>query len=128
MTHLVLIRHGETEWNARGLYQGQLDSPLTDEGLAQAERMGERMRHHSPIAALDRLGQRHWGEQIAVVTHGGVLTAIFNHILGLAINAPRNFAIPNTGYNLVSDTGDGWRIETMGDISHLQGGALDDIA
>ena len=72
--------------------------------------------------------QRHWGEQIAVVTHGGVLTAIFNHILGLAITAPRNFAIPNTGYNLVSDTGDGWRIETMGDISHLQGGALDDIA
>ena len=47
MTRLVLVRHGETEWNARGLYQGQLDSPLTDGGLAQAERLGERMRRHS---------------------------------------------------------------------------------
>ena len=53
MTRLVLIRHGETEWNARGLYQGQLDSPLTDEGLAQAERMGERMRN--PLRHIHRL-------------------------------------------------------------------------
>ena len=32
------------------------------------------------------------------------------------------------GYKLGSDTGDGGRSETMGDISHLQDGALDDIA
>ena len=44
MTRLVLVRHGETEWNARGLYQGQLDSPLTDGGLAQAARLGARER------------------------------------------------------------------------------------
>lgn len=35
-TTLVLVRHGETEWNETGRYQGHLDSPLTPRGLAQA--------------------------------------------------------------------------------------------
>ena len=52
MTRIVLIRHGETEWNVHGLYQGQLDSPLTPEGLAQAERLVRRMRRHSTLSAL----------------------------------------------------------------------------
>lgn len=33
---VYLARHGQTEWNARGLRQGQLDSPLTPLGVAQA--------------------------------------------------------------------------------------------
>lgn len=210
MTRIVLIRHGETKWNARGLYQGQSDSPLTLEGSEQAERLSQRMLRHSPIAALygsdlahthatamptaralglevisepdlgergygifqgedkstiqekfpeeyshllsadpdyvipggesirqlhdrvvaalNQLGQRHAGEQVAVFTHGGVLTVIFNHVLGLKINSPRRFTIPNTGYNLVSNADDGWLIETLGDISHLDRGALDELA
>jgi probable phosphoglycerate mutase len=33
---VVLLRHGRTEWNASGRFQGQLDSPLDAVGLAQA--------------------------------------------------------------------------------------------
>ncbi|MBA3533924.1 MAG: histidine phosphatase family protein [Ardenticatenales bacterium] len=36
MTTLYLIRHGETEWNVLGRYQGQLDPPLNARGRAQA--------------------------------------------------------------------------------------------
>lgn len=36
MTHLLLARHGESEWNAAGRWQGQEDPPLTDRGRAQA--------------------------------------------------------------------------------------------
>jgi len=35
---LLVWRHGRTEWNARGRFQGQLDPPLDDEGRAQAAR------------------------------------------------------------------------------------------
>ncbi|MGY1828937.1 histidine phosphatase family protein [Geodermatophilus sp. SYSU D01180] len=35
---LVVWRHGRTEWNATGRFQGQLDPPLDAEGRAQAAR------------------------------------------------------------------------------------------
>ncbi len=40
-TTLVLIRHGETEWNRTGRYQGHSDSPLTARGLAQARAVAQ---------------------------------------------------------------------------------------
>jgi probable phosphoglycerate mutase len=36
VTRLVLLRHGRTEWNATGRYQGHEDVPLSDEGRRQA--------------------------------------------------------------------------------------------
>lgn len=40
MTRLWLVRHGETDWNNTGRYQGQADPPLNANGLAQAQRIG----------------------------------------------------------------------------------------
>lgn len=44
MTQLILIRHGETLWNTERRMQGQLDSPLTERGVWQACRLGERLQ------------------------------------------------------------------------------------
>jgi broad specificity phosphatase PhoE len=41
---IYLLRHGETEFNREDRLQGWCDSPLTKLGLAQAERMGERLK------------------------------------------------------------------------------------
>jgi glucosyl-3-phosphoglycerate phosphatase len=40
LADLWVIRHGETEWNREGRFQGALDSPLTDLGQAQARAVG----------------------------------------------------------------------------------------
>ena len=42
-THLIAIRHGETEWNSEGRFQGHLNSVLNADGLAQAQALAERM-------------------------------------------------------------------------------------
>lgn len=44
MTKLYLTRHGETEWNDKGIMQGWGDSPLTDLGVRQAEWLRDRMK------------------------------------------------------------------------------------
>jgi 2,3-bisphosphoglycerate-dependent phosphoglycerate mutase len=46
MTTLILVRHGETEWNREGRIQGHSDSALTTEGVAQAHAMGARLREN----------------------------------------------------------------------------------
>jgi len=42
-TTLVLVRHGETAWNAEGRIQGHLDIPLNEIGVAQAAAVGRRL-------------------------------------------------------------------------------------
>jgi 2,3-bisphosphoglycerate-dependent phosphoglycerate mutase len=41
---LVLLRHGESEWNARNLFTGWVDVDLSDKGRAEAVRGGEQLR------------------------------------------------------------------------------------
>lgn len=40
---LILVRHGESEWNRIGRYQGQEDAPLSELGLRQAEALASRL-------------------------------------------------------------------------------------
>lgn len=41
---LVLLRHGESEWNAKNLFTGWVDVALTDKGRAEAVRGGELLK------------------------------------------------------------------------------------
>lgn len=43
-TEIILIRHGETEWNVVGRLQGQHDSLLTAAGMKQAKGLARRMK------------------------------------------------------------------------------------
>ena len=48
---LVLVRHGQTDWNVNGRYMGWQDEGLNEEGLRQAERLGRRLERW-PIGAV----------------------------------------------------------------------------
>jgi 2,3-bisphosphoglycerate-dependent phosphoglycerate mutase len=43
---LVLLRHGESEWNAKNLFTGWVDVDLTPRGESEARRGGELLREH----------------------------------------------------------------------------------
>jgi probable phosphoglycerate mutase len=208
-TELIVLRHGETAWNAEGRIQGHLDSPLNEEGLAQALLVGDRLARESfaqlyssdlgralqtaqpiadhsgrPVFADTRLRERnlglfqghtgaqcerrwpkhyarfrsrdpdhvvpggesarqlyervsdmftalareHAGKRLVVVTHGGVLDALYRFVRGLPLEQPRDFPIYNASFNVVQLSGARWSIERWGDISHLtRDAALDDF-
>lgn len=88
---LVLLRHGESEWNAKNLFTGWVDVPLTEKGTAEAKRGGKLLtdagilpdilftsmlrraittanltldncdRHWIPVRRHWRLNERHYG-------------------------------------------------------------------
>ena len=43
MTTVYLARHGQSDWNAEGRWQGNADRPLTELGRQQAEELAERL-------------------------------------------------------------------------------------
>lgn len=43
-TVLVLLRHGQSEWNKRNLFTGWVDVPLSTEGIKEALQAGEQIR------------------------------------------------------------------------------------
>ncbi|HEV7824710.1 MAG TPA: histidine phosphatase family protein [Mycobacteriales bacterium] len=70
MTRLLLWRHGLTEWNAAGRIQGQLDAPLAEEGIRQAEKAASVLAGLEPTAIVssDLSRARRTAEELAART------------------------------------------------------------
>ena len=50
-TRIILVRHGETDWNAERRWQGHSDRPLNEAGRRQAEELAARL-DGAPIDAV----------------------------------------------------------------------------
>lgn len=66
-TTLLLIRHGQTEWNVLGKYTGQTDVPLTAQGREQARRLAAQLQIKPPqvIVSSDLIRARETAEILA---------------------------------------------------------------
>jgi probable phosphoglycerate mutase len=203
-TEVIIVRHGQTQWNVKGVRQGHLDSELTEKGIAQAKALAQRLAHERftalyssdlgralqtarfiaaltghPVVSDARLRERHLGifqglngdeikqsfpeeyrlhrslgptfvipggesmvqqvernvtflkeiaekhigERIVVVTHGGVVSGLFRHALSIPFDAPRRFEFVNAGLNVFAYQEGYWMLQTWGDVSHLVPGA-----
>lgn len=203
MLKIYFIRHGETEWNTQGIFQGRNDSPLTEKGKEQALKLaraiediefsafyssplgraietttilkGNRNQNINPIdefqeiamgrvegipreefeasfpeeyfnfwndaerydpiaysgesyqsvldraeAGLRKLAQTHTDGKILVVTHGVMLKAICNFILGHGISEFSRQQVPeNTSLTIVTVKDGQFEISVFSNTEHL---------
>ena len=68
---------------------------------------------------LVEIAEKHSGETIVVVTHGGVLSGFFRHALSIPLEAPRRFEFMNASLNVFAYEAGNWMLRTWGDVSHL---------
>ena len=199
-TRLLLIRHAQTEWNIQRRFQGHGDSPITEEGQEQLQRLKSRLaglefdvvyssdlrrtmetskmlsgkqrveeprlrergvgileglnleqimaEHAEAFRAfrsgdkdhqieggeslqialnrawtfLEEMPEKHPGAELAAVSHAGLIRLICKQILGLALDAPNFFQIPNTSLTqlVFSPKDRSWSLECLADTTHLQ--------
>ena len=200
LTRLLLIRHAQTEWNIQRRFQGHGDSPITEEGQEQLQRLKSRLaglefdvvyssdlrrtmetskmlsgkqrveeprlrergvgileglnveqimaEHAEAFRAfrsgdknhqieggeslqnalnrawtfLEEMPEKHPGAELAAVSHAGLIRLICKQILGLALDAPNFFQIPNTSLTqlVFSPKDRSWSLEYLADTTHLQ--------
>lgn len=203
---VFLVRHGETDYNLSGRWQGHLDIPLNRQGREQAQqvaaalasrglqaiyssdlsraletaqtiaaaaglsqvRTDKRLRElncgifqgltRSEIALTYPMEINHWdhsddyvipsgesrlqvkarvadfwnylmqhetAERVAIVSHGGSIRWILNHLFDKAVIDGYHFV--NTSVTTLERAGKGWRLVSVGDASHLDRSARGDL-
>lgn len=92
VTRLLALRHGESEWNAVGRWQGQEDPPLTEVGLLQAVAAAEQLGTFDAVWASTLQRAAYTAAIIAehigvgpVQTHPGLMEAAFGPWQGLTV-------------------------------------------
>ena len=71
------------------------------------------------LACLGDIAERHTGDEVVVVTHGLVLDAVYREAHGLGHIEPRPVPLVNASINMFAYAGGAWRMESWGDVAHL---------
>ena len=200
-TRVILVRHGETDWNAEGRIQGHLPVPLNERGRAQAEAVGARLepvpfaalyssdllrarqtaeaigrasgqrvrddrrlrewdlgilsglmrsvaeelhpeafgifrkrlldepvpggesiraRYERVTAAVQEIADRHPGETVVAVSHGGPLGDCYRRAVGAPMGSQMRIDLFNAGVSVLRVMGEDWHLESWGAVDHLE--------
>ena len=77
--------------------------------------------------ALQEIQEKHSGETILIVSHGGSLDMMYRMASKQALDAEKLVAVPNASLNWISFDGENWKVDNWADTSHLDGLALDNL-
>ena len=127
----LCLRHGITDWNRQGLFQGRTDVPLNDQGIAQAHAAAARLRHvtFDHVVASPLLRARTTAEIIAsaadkpLAVDDGIIECDFGSLEGLSIAGTMKARGLKTVEDLVSilpPDGEPWpsiSVRALGSIS-----------
>lgn len=78
------------------------------------------------VACVTTLADRHRGGHIAIVTHGGVLDALYRAASHLPLDAPRSWQVANATINRLLGGDAGLTLVGWNDHFHLEAAGLDD--
>lgn len=78
------------------------------------------------VEGVAAIAARHRGQHIAVVTHGGVLDALYRAAARIAIDAPRTWQIGNASINRLLHGEHGFTLVGWSDRGHLEDLSLDE--
>lgn len=112
--------HAYQQWKAREI----------DARYPPGKHEAETLREFSARSLRSVIGhaQRHPGQRIAIVTHGGVLDCLYRAARDVDLARARDFDILNTAVNRFSWDGMTLKLTSWGDVSHLAQTALDELA
>jgi probable phosphoglycerate mutase len=76
--------------------------------------------HARCLGSLVEIAERHEGRDVAVVTHGLVLDALYRAAHGLSFEVPRPVPLLNASLNGFGYAERAWRMSFWGDVAHLE--------
>ena len=130
---LVVVTETGLRERAFGQFEGKTFVELEDSWPQETLRWRQRDPDWAPaggesllevrgrvLETVETLAARHMGEQIVLVTHGGVLDAMYRAAAGLDIRAPRTWQLGNASINRLLWTPESLTVVGWSDTSHLE--------
>ena len=106
----------ETRWPEDGLRWRRREPSFAPGGGESLEQFSARC-----VEACTALSERHPGQTILVVAHGGVLDCLYRAATRLPLDAPRSWQLGNASVNRLLYTESGFTLVGWNDAAHLQG-------
>jgi len=113
----------EQRYPAESLRWRQRDANFGPEG-------GEALSvfYQRAVSGIAAIAARHRGQHVAVVTHGGVLDALYRAAARVALDAPRTWQIGNASINRLLHGDHGFTLVGWGDCLHLESPSIDEVS